>query len=93
VLAGAAAQPAALLALLQALLGGVAGAGAPTLLGSPGAFAALRALALLTGLRYQEAAGGACFHSPTVSTFAGSGLIHETLAAPGLGPSEHVLHE
>ena len=68
-------RPGALLSLLQQLLGGIAGTGAPTLLASPSAFAAMRGLALLAGARYQQAIGGA-HPSQNVCSSSPSGCKH-----------------
>lgn len=87
-LEGAAADPDALLRLLGALLGGIGGAGAPTLLGSPQAFAALRSLTLLAGARYVEAAGGAKSHSTTMyACMVPGGCSRQEASSDALGKS------
>ena len=55
---GAGVPPGALLRLLGCLLAGLAGAGAPTLLACPSAFASLRSLALQAGSKYLGGTAG-----------------------------------
>ena len=82
VLDGAAADPDALLRLLEALLSGVGSSGAPTLLGSPQAFAALRSLTLLAGARYVEAVGGAQPHDLVCCALQRTPSLTRHAAAP-----------